>query len=469
MWPAGLWMGYERIIRRAAGLGTAPREPDPDSYDKIHAHCDVLVVGGGPAGLAAALAAGRTGARVILADQDSEFGGRLLGERMTIDGAPATNWVDDAVEELAALDEVRLLPRTTAFGYYDHNYLALLERRHVGLPGTESGARERLWKVRARQVVLATGAIERPLVFADNDRPGVMLAGAARTYVNRFGVGPGHRVLVFANNDDGYRTALDLADAGVGVVAVVDLRADGSEPLREKTLAQGIEVLNGRAVVGAHGRRRVRAVDVMTLDGDGNNVTGSTRRIDCDVVAVSGGWNPAIHLFSQSGGKARFDEARACFVPGVSVQAECSAGAANGAFGLDACLSEGFAAGKAAAADAGFTKASRRKPPSAEAVEEDAVAPVVGGAVAQGPGKDTGAVSASTSSICTTTSPPPTSPWRRARATSRSSMPSATPPSAWAPIRARPATSTASPCSPTPAAPRSRRSAPPPSVRPTPR
>jgi sarcosine oxidase subunit alpha len=376
MGPAGLWMTYERMIRRAAGLGTAPDRPDPDTYDKMHAHCDVLVVGGGPAGLAAALAAGRTGARVILADQDSDFGGRLLGERMAIDDAPAMNWVDAAVKELAALDEVRLLPRTTAFGYYDHNYLGLLERRHAGSPGTEAGARERLWKVRARRVVLATGAIERPLVFADNDRPGVMLAGAVRAYVNRFGVDPGRKVLVFANNDDGYRTALDLADAGVRVVAVVDLRSDAAGMLREKTLAQGIEVLSNFAVVRAHGRKRVRAVDVMALDAGGKAVTGSARRIDCDVVAVSGGWNPAIHLFSQSGGKARFDETYACFVPGVSVQAERSAGAANGAFGLDACLAEGFAVGTAAAAGAGFTKASRRKLPSAEAVEETPLRPL---------------------------------------------------------------------------------------------
>ncbi len=274
------------------------------------------------------------------------------------------------------MDEVRLLPRTTAFGYYDHNYLGLLERRHVGLPGTESGARERLWKVRARRVVLATGAIERPLVFANNDRPGVMLAGAVRHYANRFGVAPGKSVVVFTNNDDAYRTALDLADAGVAVGAVVDARPDPTGELTEKTVARGIEVIKGAAVVRAIGGKRLRAVDVMTLDGSAEAVTGSARRIPCDVVAVSGGWNPAIHLFSQSGGKARFANDTACFVAGSSVQAERSAGASNGAFALPDCLAEGFAAGAEAASAAGFKRKSRRKQPTADTVEEAALRPL---------------------------------------------------------------------------------------------
>ncbi len=214
MWPARYWMAYEHVIRRAAGLGKAPAQPDPDIYDKMNAHCDVLVVGAGPAGLAAALAAGRAGARVILADQQPEPGGQLLAERARIDGAPALDWAGAAMAEIAAMDEVRVLSRTTAFGYYDHNYLALVERRQTDASDAARGSRERLWKVRAKQVVLATGAIERPLVFAHNDRPGVMLAGAVRHYVNRYGVAPGRNVVVFTNNDDAYRTALDLADAG---------------------------------------------------------------------------------------------------------------------------------------------------------------------------------------------------------------------------------------------------------------
>jgi len=365
-----IWRMAEPLIRRAAGLGTCPEEPDPDTYDKMHAHCDVLVVGGGPAGLAAALAAGRTSARVILADEQPGFGGRLNADGYSIDGGPAADWVIGAVGELEALPEVRLLPRTTVFGYYDHNYVAAVEQRPTG-----SSTRERLWAVRAKQVVLATGAIERPVVFPDNDRPGVMLAGAVRTYVNRYGVAPGRRVLVFTNNDDAYRTALDLADAGVTLAGVADARPDPKGLLVEEAEALSIEVFAGSAVAGIRGHRWVRGVEVMALDEAGG-ATGAARAIDCDVVAVSGGWNPAVHLFSQSGGKLRFDDGIAAFVPGASVQAECSAGAANGAFGLDACLAEGTAAGKAAAAEAGAKKMSRRKAPSAEPVDEGPLRPM---------------------------------------------------------------------------------------------
>ena len=231
MWPQSLWMTYETVIRRAAGMGRAPELPDPDRYEKCHAHCDLLVAGGGPAGLAAALAAGRAGARVILADERNEFGGALLDGRAEIDGAPALDWVAAAVAELHSLPEVRLLARTTVFGYYDHNYLGAVERvtDHLGpIAAPAELPRQRLWKIRARRVVLAAGAHERPLVFADNDRPGIMLASAARTYVNRYAVRPGSRAVVFTNNDSAYATARDLAGAGVEVAAVVDVRAEGA-------------------------------------------------------------------------------------------------------------------------------------------------------------------------------------------------------------------------------------------------
>jgi sarcosine oxidase subunit alpha len=332
----------------------------------MHIHCDVLVAGGGPAGLAAALAAGRTGARVVIAEQQAVFGGALLGERDEVDGAPAAEWVAAALEDLAAMPEVRLLPKTTVFGYYDHNFLGLVEHR-----GDTGGARKRLWKVRAKQVVLATGAIERPLVFADNDRPGIMLAGAARAYANRFAVTPGRRAVVFTNNDDAYRTALDLKAAGVEVACVVDLRDDPDGDLPDRADAQGIEVLGGWAVTAVHGNRRVNAVEIMALDGSGEAVDGEPRRIDCDLVCVSGGWNPTLHLFSQSGGRARFDPTRSLFVPGESGQAECSAGAANGTFDLAGCLAEGHEAGAGAAAAAGRRRSQRRTsvPRVAETVE----------------------------------------------------------------------------------------------------
>ncbi|MGQ0663018.1 MAG: sarcosine oxidase subunit alpha family protein [Pseudomonadota bacterium] len=368
MWPPRWWMFYEHHIRRAAGLGIASVEPDPDRYEKRHHHCDVLVVGGGPAGLAAALAAGRTGARVVLADESPAFGGALKRERMRIDEAPALDWVNAASAELAAMPEVRLLRRTTAFGHYDHNLVALVERvgDHVAhVPARLP--RQVLWWVRARQAVLATGAIERPLVFPDNDRPGVMLASAARAYVNQFAVRPGSRAVVFTNNDDAYRTALDLAAAGVEVAAVIDARQAADGPLPSRARAAGIECLSGHAVVGVEGGRAVRAVEVMRRDGAGG---GEGRRIEADLVCVGGGFNPSVHLHSQSGGRLAYDEALAAFVPGLSKQAARSAGAAGGSFALAKCLAEGARAGAEAAAAAGWGDGKAGEPPSAHDEDE---------------------------------------------------------------------------------------------------
>ena len=391
MWPPGFWMRYEYFTRRAAGLGKAPAAPDPDRYDKMHCHADVLVVGGGPSGLAAALAAGRTGARVILADGQNEFGGALLDGGAEIDGGPALDWVAAAVAELEAMAEVRLLPRATVAGYYDHNYLTIVERvtDHLGAAAPANLPRQRLWKVRAGQVVLATGSVERPLVFADNDRPGIMLASAAATYVNRYAAKPGSRAVVFTNNDSAYRVALDLAEAGIEVAAVVDPRLEPEGPLPTRARARGIEILGGQAVVAAHGGGRVAAVEVMGLNQAGDGVIGESRRVRCDLVCVSGGWNPTVHLFSQSGGRLRYDDALAGFVPGRSVQAERSVGAAAGTFALADCLARGFEAGLEAAAEAGFRRKGRsRRAPRAPAQEEAPLRPfwVVPSTVARGRG-----------------------------------------------------------------------------------
>src|SRR3954451_8433020 len=295
----------------------------------------------------AALAAAKTGARVVLADEQNEFGGSLLASRETIDGKPASSWVCDTIEELKRFPEVRLLPRTTVTGYYDHNYLIMAERRTDHLPRGSAPkiSRQRLWKVRAKQVVLATGAHERPLVFADNDRPGVMLADAARTYANRFGTLPGKRAVVLTNNDSAYRAALDLADAGVGIAAIVDLRTQLGGPLVAEAKRRGIRILTNSAVTATYGAKRVTGVDVMTINGSGESVIGAPTEIDCDLVLMSGGWNPAVHLFSQSTGKLRYDDALACFVPNISMQAERSAGSCKATFTLAGCLAEGAAAG----------------------------------------------------------------------------------------------------------------------------
>ena len=242
LWPNSFWPRYERFIRASAGLGRAPALPDPDEYEHHNAHCDVLVAGGGAAGLMAAIAAAEAGARVILADEQNEFGGRLLGAAAEIDGMPCDQWLRQTVERLAAFDNVTLLPRSTVFGYYDHNFLTIAERRadHIAGSGVP-GPRQRLWRVRARQVVLAQGAFERPLAFCNNDRPGVMLASAVSTYIRRYAVCPGRRAVVFTNNDSAYQAALDLAGAGASVM-LVDSRAGGAGAAGEQVRAAGQRV-----------------------------------------------------------------------------------------------------------------------------------------------------------------------------------------------------------------------------------
>ena len=220
------------------------------------------------------------------------------------------------------MDDVSILKRTTAFGYYDHNFLGMIEQRQANVSHGGSNSRQRLWRVRAKQVVLATGAIEQPMIFADNDRPGVMLAGAARTFVNRYGVQPGKRVCVFTNNDDAYRTALDLFDAGINVPAIIDVRPDPAGELVTEAIQRDIEIIDDHAVTAVQGSKGVTSIEVMALNEAGNGVIGRARTIPCDVICSSGGWNPAIHLHSHSGGKAVFDEERGIFLPGNTFQNE---------------------------------------------------------------------------------------------------------------------------------------------------
>jgi len=363
MWPAAMWMKYEHVIRHAAGMGRAPTQRDPDRYDKTYAHCDVLVVGAGPAGLSAALAAAGTGARVVLVEQDHLLGGQLLGQaEEAIGGAPALDWVAAAEAELRAAPDVRVLSRTTAYGYFDHNFLTLIEKVTDHLSAKPDHLpRHRLWKVRAKQVVLATGAIERPLVFRDNDRPGIMLAGACSTYVNRYAVKPGSTAVVFTNNDSGYGAALDLNAAGVEIAAVVDLRQEALGPMSDLAEASGLPVLADHAIVATEGGRRLKRVRAAPMNADGKAVYGSGEPIDCDLLAVSGGWSPTLHLHSQAKGEIVWRDELGCFVPGEARQAVRSAGACNGAFGLAGCLAEGAAAGQEAAAAAGLKAKGRKK------------------------------------------------------------------------------------------------------------
>ena len=319
------------------GQGRLADVADSARYDGRHVHPDLLVVGAGPAGLSAALTAARAGARVVLVDEQSEAGGSLLGSDDRIDGAPASDWVERATAELAGFPEVLHLQRTTAFGHFDDGFVLALERRtdHLGAAAPRNLSRQRVWRIRARRVIVATGAHERPVVFSDNDRPGIMLAGGARTFLHRYGVLAGRAAVVFTTDDAAYAAAIDLADAGVEVRTVVDARQEPPETWRAACAARGIPVRAGEVVTGTDGTERVTAALIAPLrDG----TPGEPERVDCDLLLVSGGWNPAVHLFSQASGTLRYDAALGAFVPDGVLARTTVAGAAQGVFDLAGCL-----------------------------------------------------------------------------------------------------------------------------------
>ena len=359
MAPQSMWLTYEKYIRKAAGLGRAPREPDPDTYDHMHRHCDVLVVGGGPAGLAAAWSAAGSGARVILADENEHFGGYLPGSPEAIDDLPAGQWVERTVAALEAMEGVVLLRRTTANGYHDHNFLTLHERRtdHLGdtAPARDGRrpARHRIHRVRARRVVLATGAHERPLVYAGNDIPGNMLAGAVSAYINQYGVIPGNRLVLTTTNDHAYRAALAWKQSGREVVAIVDARPDPDGELVEAAREQGLSVITGSAVIEAQGGKRVSAARVARIDPVDFRVTGGVETLACDTVASSGGYSPVVHLSAHTGARPVWHEEILGFVPGT-LQGMLPAGGARGIYSLPTVLADGIETGRQAAAAAGF-------------------------------------------------------------------------------------------------------------------
>lgn len=326
-----------------SGLGVLDPVSDDAVYDKYFLHTDVLVIGGGPAGLAAALSAARSGARVVLVDEQSEVGGTLLSSRHElVDGRPALHWLASATATLAAASEVTVLNRTVAFGSYDDNYVLAVQNRtdHLDSAAPRGVSRQRVWHIRAGQVVLATGAHERPLVFAGNDRPGVMLAGAVRTYVNRYAVRPGDRAVVATTNDSAYDTVDDLLAAGVEVVAVLDAR-DVLSGRAAEVAARGVQVVPSRTVQDTDGdpqTGRLTRVHVGTL-GDDDEAT-SWESLDCDLLAVAGGWSPVVHLHSQRNGRLSWDHRLAAFVPDDTVKDQQVVGAASGTVTLDACLQQ---------------------------------------------------------------------------------------------------------------------------------
>ncbi|GAA6201242.1 sarcosine oxidase subunit alpha family protein [Aquicoccus sp. SU-CL01552] len=346
MWPRAFWEKlYEPAIRKAAGLGALSMLPDPDAYDKGFLHCDLLVIGGGAAGLAAALTAGRAGARVILADEDFRLGGRLLSESDPLDGAPASEWVTRVHDELDALPNVRILPRTTVFGVYDHGIYGAVERVSDHLPAPSTKVRQTLWRITAKRAVLAAGALERHIPFADNDRPGIMLAGAMRAYANRWAAAPvregGDPVAIFTNGDDGHRTALDLIAKGVPVLGVVDTRTDAPK-------LGAYEVFAGATVTGTRGRKGVNAIEITQ--------GGKASWHQVGALGVSGGWNPNVHLASHHRGRPVWNDDILGFVPGEDgPKGLIPAGAAMGKGSTAMALADGRRAAVAALSDLGLT------------------------------------------------------------------------------------------------------------------
>ena len=376
MYPQNLWLTYEKYIRKAAGLGRAPKENDPDIYDYLNQHCDVLVVGAGPAGLSAALAAGRSGARVILADEQEEFGGSLLSTREMLDDKPALDWALQAIAELQKMPEVTLLPRATVNGYHDHNFLTIHQRLtdHLGEVAPLGQPRQRMHRVRAGRVVLATGAHERPLVYANNDVPGNMLADAVSTYVRRYGVAPGQKLVLSTNNDYAYRVVLDWLDAGRQVVAVADARSNPRGSWVEEARRRGVRVLTGSAVVEARGSKRVTGARICAIDLAKHKVSSPGEVLDCDLIVTSGGYSPVVHLASHLGGRPVWREDILAFVPGEGFQKRHCAGAVNGVFGMGDSLADGFEAGAKAAAEVGFKAVTGTLPKAEKRIEEASVA-----------------------------------------------------------------------------------------------
>jgi sarcosine oxidase subunit alpha len=369
MFPRFAWKHlFEPVVRQSAGIGKAPRHADADRYEQAYAFAELVVAGGGIAGLTAALAAGKAGKRVIVMEQTAHWGGRAPVDGIVIDGKPAADWVNEAVATLAAMPNVTLRRRCTVSGLYDHGYVLALEAVADHLPGADL-PRHRLWRIRAAQTIAATGAIERPLAFAGNDIPGVMLASAVRDYVVNFAVSPGDRTVIVTNNDDAYRTALALLDAGLVVPAILDARPKVSGALPAEARARGIRVLENRGVAKVKGGKRVTGVSVCVQAGEG----AVLEDIACDCVAMSGGFSPVVHLWSHCGGKLLWDEAQGMFTPDPAraptgadglPMAAC-AGAASGALQAAACLADAHAAG-------GGTGAA----PRAEAPAEAPMTPV---------------------------------------------------------------------------------------------
>ncbi len=342
MWPKSFWYKiYEPFIRKAAGLGVASIEKDKERYEHKFEYCDLLVTGSGPSGLASAYAAAKNGAKVILAEDKPRFGGTLLTDDVSIDNLSGKDWAEKIISELKSMPNVTVKNRSQVFGYYDHNMLVMFERVSDHLEKkSKFTPRQRLWYIRAKETILSTGSIERPIVFGNNDTPGIFLSAAAKEYMKVYGVLVGKKPLIFTNNDSAYETALEFKKNNVEPI-ILDTREEHSSELIDEAKSKGIDIRFSHGVIVANGYKKVKSAKIGKLNKDKNSFE-KIEIVDCDCICVSGFWTPSVHLASQSGNKLKYEEKIDAFIPDKKKQHETSVGAANGSFTLEESLKHGF-------------------------------------------------------------------------------------------------------------------------------
>ncbi len=342
MWPKSFWYKiYEPFIRKAAGLGVASIEKDKERYEHKFEYCDLLVTGSGPSGLASAYAAAKNGAKVILAEDKPRFGGTLLTDDVSIDNLSGKDWAEKIITELKSMPNVTVKNRSQVFGYYDHNMLVMFERVSDHLEKkSKFTPRQRLWYIRAKETILSTGSIERPIVFGNNDTPGIFLSAAAKEYMKVYGVLVGKKPLIFTNNDSAYETALEFKKNNVEPI-ILDTREEHSSELIDEAKSKGIDIRFSHGVIVANGYKKVKSAKIGKLNKDKNSFE-KIETVDCDCICVSGFWTPSVHLASQSGNKLKYEEKIDAFIPDKKKQHETSVGAANGSFTLEESLKHGF-------------------------------------------------------------------------------------------------------------------------------
>ena len=346
MWPPNFWKKYEFFIRHAAGLGKSPEIDDPHQYEHYHYHCDLLIVGSGVSGLYAAEMAAEQGLKILLVEQEDELGGSLLSDQTSeqkINDLSLIEWKNKILNNLKTKTNIKIIKSTTLFAYMHYNYLLAIQDINP-LDGLKrkNNIRQIIWKIRAKKIILATGSIERPLTFDNNDRPGIMLANSASKFLNYYGVKLANEIVVFTNNDSAYQTAIDFHKKGINVKAVIDVRSYGESNIIKKTESLGIKIYYNHAITNTSGRLKIKSVTINKVDDSVKKIIGDPVKIKCDFLCVSGGWTPTVHLFTQSRGKLIYRENDGAFIPKQSFQETISIGSCNGTFSLNEILDETF-------------------------------------------------------------------------------------------------------------------------------